>query len=180
MIFSVDVKEAKFGYGDKLYRIEKKRAKIFNEPCKVCDEAKKITYRGLTFNCPFCCDYRNNRTFIEVREFEISEYFINKITIEGEPIKKNFAPSAIFDNPPRVRYEAFTRNGNGYDDTRTAKVNDRCIDPVPEDYIKFDSRDYFFIDKKKAKETLELMQKREREKFEAFCKENNCNYEFPF
>lgn len=181
MILSVDVKEATFNYGDKLYRIESERQKEFKEPCKICDDEGKITYRDFTFNCPFCGNFHNQRNGISVKKFVIVEYFIHKITIEGETLKKNFQADAIFDNPPRVQYSAFTRNGNGYNDVRTATVyTGEYIDPEPEVYITRYSDRGFFTDKKKARATLEIMQERERERFEAFCKENGRDYEFPF
>lgn len=180
MILSVNVKEASFDYGDRLYRIEAEREKIFKEPCKICDDEGKITYRDFTFNCPFCDNYNNQRNGISVKKFMIAEYFIHKITIEGETLKKNFQANGIFDNPPRVRYEAFTRTGNGSYDLRSATVYTFEIDPEPEVYITQYSDRGFFTDKKKARAALEIMQERERERFEAFCKENGRDYEFPF
>lgn len=53
MILSVDVKEATFNYGDKLYRIESERQKEFKEPCKICDDEGKITYRVLRLTVLF-------------------------------------------------------------------------------------------------------------------------------
>lgn len=69
MILSVDVKEASFNYGDKLYRIESERQKEFKEPCKICDDEGKITYRDFTFNCPFCGNYHNQRNGIRTSAF---------------------------------------------------------------------------------------------------------------
>lgn len=53
MILLVNVKEATFNYGDKLYRIESERQKEFKEPCKICDDEGKITYRVLRLTVLF-------------------------------------------------------------------------------------------------------------------------------
>lgn len=44
--------------GDIFYVIDTRERNDFSSPCRVCNDEKKLTVNGITFDCPVCGGYR--------------------------------------------------------------------------------------------------------------------------
>lgn len=177
--------EPMFYYGQKLYVIEPHgRGEDFTSTCPICDGTKKIEYRGHEFNCPLCQSggYRSPN-YLYLRGYQIIEYIVNKITIRGPEVKKAYGNNVAFFDLPTAGFEAFAREGNGYDGIHTKSLieNEHYVDPGVDTILNASSpSDYVFTTTAPAKTAMKALIDRDKEKLEKFNKMHGTNYEYPF
>lgn len=58
--------------GDIFYVIDTRERNNFSSPCRVCNDEKKLTVNGITFDCPVCGGYRPRETVVEVQHFTVA------------------------------------------------------------------------------------------------------------
>ena len=58
--------------GDIFYVIDARERNDFSSPCRVCNDEKKLTVNGITFDCPVCGGYRSRETVVSVQHFTVA------------------------------------------------------------------------------------------------------------
>ena len=58
--------------GDIFYVIDTRERNDFSSPCRVCNDEKKLTVNGITFDCPVCGGYRPRETVVSVQHFTVA------------------------------------------------------------------------------------------------------------
>lgn len=69
--------------GDIFYVIDTRERHDFSSPCRVCNDEKKLTINGITFDCPVCGGYRPRETVVEVQHFTVATVKLSRFTISG-------------------------------------------------------------------------------------------------
>lgn len=62
----------KISIGDIFYVIDTRERNDFSSPCRVCNDEKKLTINGITFDCPVCGGYRSRETVVSVQHFTVA------------------------------------------------------------------------------------------------------------
>lgn len=57
--------------GDIFYVIDTRERNDFSSPCRVCNDEKKLTVNGITFDCPVCGGYRPRETVVSVQHLPL-------------------------------------------------------------------------------------------------------------
>lgn len=173
-------------YGKKVYVIEAVGSQTFQSVCPICDDTKKVTIRGQEFDCPYCNSYRygsivNNRTRIEMRNYQPVEYIINEMWIRGEETKSAYKG---YDLPvARIRFVGFTKKGNSDRTTRTRNFYDISFDNYGLescDVTHDRSGAFSFKKKSEAVAVAKMMHEQQAELLKKFNEENGTNHEYPF
>lgn len=177
--------------GDKVYVIHQYNSRTFTQKCQVCDDTKKITYRGYEMPCPYCVGgtYRSGnlvRNVCTVYGLEVEEFIVNKIVIAGPDTKSAYATKnkgSIINAPKVTGVYAFTRRNGSSSSIATVKVPNSGIYLDQEekyvlDALQLDS--LVFTTRKKAEAAVALLVEREKERLAEFNAKYECNYEYPF
>ena len=95
--------------GDIFYVIDTRERRDFSSPCRVCNDEKKLTINGITFDCPVCGGYRPRETVICVEHFTVA-------TVKVYAIKQEASTDywAIQDHYRDLRFRIFRKRGHGY------------------------------------------------------------------
>ena len=155
-----------FQYGQKLYVVEpdptlncNRNRVTFSEKCPVCDNTRKIQYRGFELKCTYCDRVGVNYICIE-------KYTVSGIKSEL-PVIKNI--------------RMFTRWGRGFSDCKTKEINMRNVDPKDERLVaEHRSVDFVFTSKEAAAHALELLIENDKKRLNEFNKEHGTEYKYPF
>lgn len=99
-------------FGQHLYAVEAERYSYIRASCPICDDTRKVTIRGVEFECPNCVG--NSKllpTQFTLSDFVVVEYILNKLYISGEPVKKLYNGSYVEDRDlPAVSYSGFCKD----------------------------------------------------------------------
>ena len=190
--YSVNVREVPMlsNIGDKFYVIHAKAKKTFKTKCPICDDAQKIEYRGIEFPCPFCTgsNYRTKdeivRSSISIFSFEIDEYIVNSVLIEGQESKTAYEPRNRNEigNLPRIKnVKAFHRSSSSYRDIDTIDVPQGLnLDPTPERVLSvMRPQALGYTTKQKAREAVAILVENEKNRLAEFNEKYGCNFEYP-
>ena len=178
----------KYHYGQKLFGIKPFNSKGLREPCPICDDTRKVTIRGVEFQCPACSSNssyndQNIENSITVCDYKIVEYIVNKVVISGPDYKSAYKGETDYYNLPFVSFEAFERTSNGYNGVSMRKMpgSSYDIDPTVERMLQ-ETRvsDYVFTDKKLANEVIKALKARDKGLLEKFNAEHGSSHEYPF
>ena len=178
--------------GEKVYAIHQWNSRTFSQKCPVCDGEKKITYRRYELPCPYCVAGMSTSTngkpivrdTITMYAFEVEEYIVNHIEIEGPDLKKTYSASerGKLENMPKIKcVAAFTRRNSGCNGTATILVRDGIfLDPDDDKVINvLRMSDYSFTTRKKAEHAVDLLVEREKKRLAVFNEKFGCSYEYP-
>lgn len=177
--------------GEKVYVIHQYNSRTFNQKCQVCNDTKNITYRGYEMPCPYCVGgtYRSGnliRNTITVYGFEVEEFIVNKIVVEGPDTKSGYDPknrNNILNVPKIAEVWAFTRRNSSSTSIATVRVPNGglCFDP-DEETVKRTMKisDFVFTTRKKAEAAVRLIVGKEKERLDEFNAKYECQYEYPF
>lgn len=168
-----------FEYGQKLYVVEPdptgNNSTAFSEKCPVCDNTRKINYKGYELKCSYCD--RLSANYISIRKYVVREYFVNEFVVEGPE-----SISGMKTQLPVVKKIcAFTRWGHGYNDIKKKQLFVYDVDP-DDQQIKEDRRmdNFVFTSKNAAYHALEIIMEKERDNLNKFNDEHGTSYEFPY
>lgn len=178
MEFKVNVDDdLKFNFGQKLYGFRKSNTKRFLEPCPICDGTKKIVYRGVELNCPYCAE-NYDRNCCYVNKWTIVEFIIYKAEIYGEPVKNNYFGKT--EKLPRIRFKAFTRQSTAFSDFRDVFVLEPRVDVDVSKAIENPWSDYLFTEKRKAMDVVDMLNAKEVEILEEFNLDHGTEHKYHF
>lgn len=177
-------------FGQHVYIVVSGDYKTFTEKCNICDGTRKITVRGMEFDCPNCAAHNRSReaakTVMTVFDFYAREYIVNEINIHGEEsmciYKKDGSTSG--GRYPYARYRAFTRYGSGTDQVSTTALSGRRFEPKDPDKVmihRLDGNDGFcFFEKKDAVAFAKRLHERQQESLAQFNAEHSTSHNYPF
>lgn len=177
--------------GEKVYSIHRYNSRTFTQKCQVCDDTKKITYRGYEMPCPYCVggSYRSGdlvRNTITVVGLEVEEFIINKIVIEGPDTKYAYDPKnrdRVISAPKISEVWAFTRRNSSSSSIATVKVPNGGVylDPEENWILRAMNPDSLvFTTRKKAETAVSLLVRKEKERLAEFNAKYECQYEYLF
>ena len=95
--------------GDIFYVIDTRERRDFSSPCRVCNDEKKLTINGITFDCPVCGGYRPRETVVEVQHFTVATVKVYVIKQEvstdywGDTKLSRFTISGISKTRTRIQ-----------------------------------------------------------------------------
>lgn len=191
--YSIDVREIPqiSRIGEKVYVIHQYNSKTFSQKCPVCDDEKKITYRGYEMPCPYCVggSYRSGnlvKSTIVVYDLRVEEFVVNKIEITAPDYKSAYGTKnqCKAGNAPRISaVSAFTRRNCSYSSVATVRVpnGEVWLDPDEKHILEvMNLSSLVFTTRKKAEAAVSLLVEREKKKLDEFNKKYGCHYEYPF
>lgn len=94
--------------GDIFYLIRCDETQRFSSPCRVCNDEKKLTINGVTFDCPVCGGYRSREIIAEVQNFTVMRTRVFKIEQEISIEKWDYTPSDF------LKFNLYRKRGLGY------------------------------------------------------------------
>ena len=174
--------------GEKIYVIHEGIAERFRTKCPVCDDEKKIKYRGYEMGCPYCTSAAHSGTIdqssIRIPRYEIVEYIVNGVYLEGPDTKIAYEPKNRNNtlNLPRIKkVEAFHRASSSWNSvTEIVVPTGGYLDPKPELVLMVKSTNAIaFTSRQKAQEAVNLLTERARKALVAFNEKYGCSFEFP-
>lgn len=94
--------------GDIFYVIDTRERNDFSSPCRVCNDEKKLTVNGITFDCPVCGGYRPRETVVSVQHFTVA-------TVKVYVIKQEVSTDYwTIQNYRDLHFRVFRKRGHGY------------------------------------------------------------------
>lgn len=132
--------------GDIFYVIDTRERNNFSSPCRVCNDEKKLTVNGITFDCPVCGGYRPRETVVEVQHFTVA-------TVKVYVIKQEVSTDYwAIQNYRDLQFRVFRKRGHGYNGdgnnfTRDFTSNDikNNLNKLPdEEFLQIYSQDGYF------------------------------------
>lgn len=132
--------------GDIFYVIDTRERHNFSSPCRVCNDEKKLTINGITFDCPVCGGYRSRETVVEVQHFTVA-------TVKVYVIKQEVSTDYwAIQNYRDLQFRVFRKRGHGYNGdgnnfTRDFTPNDikNNLNKLPdEEFLQIYSQDGYF------------------------------------
>lgn len=132
--------------GDIFYVIDTRERHNFSSPCRVCNDEKKLTINGITFDCPVCGGYRSRETVVEVQHFTVA-------TVKVYVIKQEVSTDYwAIQNYRDLQFRVFRKRGHGYNGdgnnfTRDFTSNDikNNLNKLPdEEFLQIYSQDGYF------------------------------------
>ena len=191
--YSIEVREIPkiSRIGEKVYVIHRYNSRTFSQKCQVCDDTKKITYRGYEMPCPYCVGgtYRSGnlvKNTITVYGLMVEEFIVNKIVIEGPDTKSGYDQNnrdRTINAPKISEVWAFTRRNSSSSSIANVRVPSSGVFLDPEEkYIlgalHLDS--LVFTTRKKAEAAVAMLVGKEKERLAEFNQKFECEYEYPF
>lgn len=132
--------------GDIFYVIDARERNDFSSPCRVCNDEKKLTVNGITFDCPVCGGYRSRETVVSVQHFTVA-------TVKVYVIKQEVSTDYwTIQNYRDLHFKVFRKRGHGYngdgnnftrDFTSNNIKNDLNVLP-DEKFLQIYSQDRYF------------------------------------
>lgn len=95
--------------GDIFYVIQKRERKDFSSPCRVCNNEKKLTVNGITFDCPVCNGYHSRETVVSVNHFTVATVKVYEVR---QKVSTDYWTLPNFDD---LEFSIFRKRGHGYD-----------------------------------------------------------------
>ena len=132
--------------GDIFYVIDARERNDFSSPCRVCNDEKKLTVNGITFDCPVCGGYRSRETVVSVQHFTVA-------TVKVYVIKQEVSTDYwTIQNYRDLHFRVFRKRGHGYNGdgnnfTRDFTSNDikNNLNKLPdEEFLQIYSQDGYF------------------------------------
>lgn len=132
--------------GDIFYVIDTRERNNFSSPCRVCNDEKKLTVNGITFDCPVCGGYRSRETVVSVQHFTVA-------TVKVYVIKQEVSTDYwTIQNYRDLHFRVFRKRGHGYNGdgnnfTRDFTSNDikNNLNKLPdEEFLQIYSQDGYF------------------------------------
>lgn len=168
-------------FGQRVYFLEMEKIKHFEASCPICENTKKITYRGHELKCPNCEDKK--MPSIDVYRPVLKEFIVNKIVISGPDYKNAWTKKAQTENQnaPQIREVwAFNRTNAGYAGAFSRRIPDGAfVDPelkLAEDR-RIDACCY--TTPKAASGIIDLLIERERLRLVQFNEAYETNFVYP-
>ena len=132
--------------GDIFYVIDTRERRDFSSPCRVCNDEKKLTINGITFDCPVCGGYRSRETVVSVQHFTVAT--VKVYVIKQEVLTDYWA----IQNYRDLQFRVFRKRGHGYNGdgnnfTRDFTSNDikNNLNKLPdEEFLQIYSQDGYF------------------------------------
>ena len=173
--------------GDIFYVIDTRERRDFSSPCRVCNDEKKLTINGITFDCPVCGGYRPRETVVEVQHFTVAT--VKVYVIKQEVSTDYWAIQNYRDLQFRVfRKRGHGCNGDGNNFTRDFTSNDikNNLNKLPdEELLQIYSQDgyfarncerFIFDDYKLACRAAEILNESELAKRNKYNKEHGTSF----
>ena len=132
--------------GDIFYVIDTRERNDFSSPCRVCNDEKKLTVNGITFDCPVCGGYRSRETVVSVQHFTVA-------TVKVYVIKQEVSTDYwTIQNYRDLHFRVFRKRGHGYNGdgnnfTRDFTSNDikNNLNTLPDEkFLQIYSQDGYF------------------------------------
>ena len=132
--------------GDIFYVIDARERNDFSSPCRVCNDEKKLTVNGITFDCPVCGGYRSRETVVSVQHFTVA-------TVKVYVIKQEVSTDYwAIQNYRDLQFRVFRKRGHGYNGdgnnfTRDFTSNDikNNLNVLPDEkFLQIYSQDGYF------------------------------------
>lgn len=181
------VDDSPFDFGQKLYVVTTKKWNgytVFNGKCPICDDKKEIKLKGYTFKCPLCQAYiaNNSATRIEIYNYEVREYIINHVEIQGVNYKNAYSENGRHNdkNLPAVKWYGFDRYGTSFTESHQFSSDEiQTSDPDKLD-IKKNLSGQAFFSKADAARFCKRLHERQKELLTKFNAEHGTEHEYPF
>lgn len=173
--------------GDIFYVIDTRERRDFSSPCRVCNDEKKLTINGITFDCPVCGGYRPRETVVEVQHFTVA-------TVKVYVIKQEVSTDYwAIQNYRDLQFRVFRKRGHGYNGdgnnfTRDFTSNDikNNLNKLPnEEFLQIYSQDRYFArncehfifdDYKLACRAAEILNNAETERLNKYNSEHGTSF----
>ena len=82
--------------GDIFYVIDTRERNDFSSPCRVCNDEKKLTVNGITFDCPVCGGQSTTAGAVKKRARRRDKNLYNlTVEIPRDVAERVFAPAAL-------------------------------------------------------------------------------------
>lgn len=94
--------------GDIFYVIDTRERNDFSSPCRVCNDEKKLTVNGITFDCPVCGGYRPAKRSSACNILPLQRL---KCTLSN---KKYLRIIGRYKNYRDLHFRVFRKRGHGY------------------------------------------------------------------
>lgn len=94
--------------GDIFYVIDTRERNDFSSPCRVCNDEKKLTVNGITFDCPVCGGYRPRETVVSVQHFTVATV---KVCVIKQEVSTDYW---TIQNYRDLHFRVFRKRGHGY------------------------------------------------------------------
>jgi len=168
--------------GDVFYVIIRGKTTHFREPCKVCNDARKLTINGVTFDCP-CCG-KTNETIT------VAPYVVRRVRVYSMSVQTSndeWKPSDI----RHVKVGLYHKEGHGYGGyfsnnfSRELNIDEFTkLNPIPPDdavsqYSRF-TEYAIYDDYKKAVEVADDLTDREIKILSNYNIEHGTDYKAAF
>lgn len=169
------------GFGTKFYSVEFTKTEYIREVCPICGDTGKVDIKGMTFDCPHCNSIRRREisSHITLRRFEVVEHIIHGIEIEGATVKAMYGKRKG-EMDPMIRFHAFSKKGNAYDDISVERVStsdfgNRSVKSVSDGISTAN-----FLDKKEAESFCEDVNELQKKRLSDFNAANGTSREYPW
>ena len=132
--------------GDIFYVIDTRERNDFSSPCRVCNDEKKLTVNGITFDCPVCGGYRSRETVVSVQHFTVATV---KVYVIKQEVSTDYWAIQYYRD---LHFRVFRKRGHGYNGdgnnfTRDFTSNDikDNLNVLPdEEFLQIYSQDRYF------------------------------------
>lgn len=172
--------EPAFAYGEKLYVVKMGQSQYIREKCPVCDDTGKIEIKGHRCRCPFCRDPYEHRDDLNIHHYEVVEYIINEVRIQGPEVKKVYEAGRIDweSNLPWATYYGFAKTNSRFNSVdRRSFFSSELFDELKE----YSSQDKVVTKRKKlAEEACAKANAKEKEKLAEFNKTFGTAHPWPW
>lgn len=190
--------EPLFWLGDRFYKVEESIPRYghiskteFSSRCPSCNGERKITYKGYNGSdfeceCPVCkgSTGRGYGDKIGLANWEVHEYIVYGIDAHGPENVSAYKDGTGYIGSMRLTgFYKFGRCMGDYITTYVPDVEncvDRDIKTIDVNEYYFDPKDYVFRKKADAKNFLEMLTQRDRQRLIEFNKTYETEYEYPF
>lgn len=123
--------------GDIFYVIDTRERNNFSSPCRVCNDEKKLTVNGITFDCPVCGGYRPRETVVEVQHFTVA-------TVKVYVIKQEVSTDYwAIQNYRDLQFRVFRKRGHGYNGDGNNFTRDFTSNDIKNNLNKLPDEEFF-------------------------------------
>lgn len=173
--------------GDIFYVIQNRERNDFSSPCRVCNDEKKITKNGITFDCPVCNGYRSRETLVSVVHFTVATVKVYEVR---QRVSTDYWTLPNYDD---LHFSVFRKRGHGYDgdgdnfkrDYFASAIANGLNELPDEEFLQRYSQDEYFArscdrfiydDYKLACEAADILNAREQEKLDTYNSEHGTSF----